>query len=295
MGGELLAAGMTVGSDIFNNERNIQYQKKTNSDNYETDERRWLTQRQWDVFDWKRQNEYNSPEQQMNRLRQAGLNPHLVYGKGADNTAASVRGGTPPRSQSDSPKSDFHLTQGLGYALQAKLNTAQIDQVHAQTALLGEQAKNTQINSLKTASDTEIGKWQNSQEKLLAPLRYQEKQRGNVKLDAEIENTNMSTDYTRAKNEREKDHNAREWETQPLHLDKLRREMLQIDSNVAHQQVLRDIGKQEEKLKKYESLLRSININPNANDWVSQLHSKLKTSSFSEWYYGELYDIYHSK
>lgn len=39
---------------------------------------------------WKMQNSYNDPSQQMNRLRQAGLNPNLVYGKGADNTAQSV-------------------------------------------------------------------------------------------------------------------------------------------------------------------------------------------------------------
>lgn len=31
---------------------------------------------------WKMQNEYNSPAQQMNRLKDAGLNPNLVYGNG---------------------------------------------------------------------------------------------------------------------------------------------------------------------------------------------------------------------
>ena len=33
--------------------------------------------------EWKRQAEYNSPVNQMARLKQAGLNPHLVYGNGA--------------------------------------------------------------------------------------------------------------------------------------------------------------------------------------------------------------------
>lgn len=37
------------------------------------------------------QNAYNSPEQQMNRYRQAGLNPNLIYGSAANTTAAMIR------------------------------------------------------------------------------------------------------------------------------------------------------------------------------------------------------------
>lgn len=39
---------------------------------------------------WNMQNEYNSPAQQMSRLSQAGLNPMLVYGNGADNTSGAI-------------------------------------------------------------------------------------------------------------------------------------------------------------------------------------------------------------
>jgi hypothetical protein len=40
--------------------------------------------RQWNrnVSMWKMQNEYNSPINQMKRLKEAGLNPNLMYGKG---------------------------------------------------------------------------------------------------------------------------------------------------------------------------------------------------------------------
>lgn len=40
-------------------------------------------QRQDNLADWTMQNEYNSPTSQMARLREAGLNPNLVYGNGA--------------------------------------------------------------------------------------------------------------------------------------------------------------------------------------------------------------------
>lgn len=44
------------------------------------------------VENWKMQNEYNLPRNQMQRLREAGLNPNLVYGSGASTTASSVPG-----------------------------------------------------------------------------------------------------------------------------------------------------------------------------------------------------------
>jgi len=43
-----------------------------------------------DLENWNRQNEYNSPSQQMARLEQAGLNPHLMYGKGDVGNASPV-------------------------------------------------------------------------------------------------------------------------------------------------------------------------------------------------------------
>jgi len=62
-------------------------------------QREWMERREdlqysrgWDVMEY--QNFYNSPEQQMNRFRQAGLNPHLIFGKGtAGNTQSTPQMG----------------------------------------------------------------------------------------------------------------------------------------------------------------------------------------------------------
>jgi hypothetical protein len=43
------------------------------------------------LADWARTNEYNSPLQQMARLKEAGLSPHLVYGGGANSISQPVR------------------------------------------------------------------------------------------------------------------------------------------------------------------------------------------------------------
>jgi hypothetical protein len=45
---------------------------------------------------WNRQNEYNDPSAQMERLKAAGLNPHMVYGNGVTgNTSGSMPGYSP--------------------------------------------------------------------------------------------------------------------------------------------------------------------------------------------------------
>lgn len=49
----------------------------------------WNREKNWGMTQWGMQNQYNSPQAQMQRLKDAGLNPHLIYGKGssAPNTA----------------------------------------------------------------------------------------------------------------------------------------------------------------------------------------------------------------
>lgn len=38
-------------------------------------------QNEWNLAQWERENAYNSPSQQMQRFREAGLNPNLIYGQ----------------------------------------------------------------------------------------------------------------------------------------------------------------------------------------------------------------------
>lgn len=87
-------------------------------------------QRQVDMFN--KQNEYNSPAEQMKRLRAAGLNENLVYGNGATNTTAVS---TP---KYDAPTQQYvSNVPDLGSALSMyqdfRLKNAQINNVNAQT------------------------------------------------------------------------------------------------------------------------------------------------------------------
>lgn len=60
------------------------------------------------LSDYNMQNEYNSPASQMERLKQAGLNPNLVYGTGAGSmTAAPIKSAPQNAAQGEAPKVDL--------------------------------------------------------------------------------------------------------------------------------------------------------------------------------------------
>lgn len=86
-------------------------------------------QRQLELM--KYQNEYNSPVMQMERLRKAGLNPHLVYGNG--NVTGNLTGDMPKYNATE--KNYDFAQNGLPNALasyqQIQLSKAQQDNVEA--------------------------------------------------------------------------------------------------------------------------------------------------------------------
>jgi hypothetical protein len=115
--GALLGTGINAGAGIGNEMLQRHWQLK----DYNTQQRDAL--RAWD-----RENAYNSPEQQMARLAQAGLNPNLVYGKGADNTASSIK--TP--SMGEHPKSVIPNIDPLMFVKAQEMGT-NLKAIQAQT------------------------------------------------------------------------------------------------------------------------------------------------------------------
>lgn len=76
-----------------------------------------------------RERDYNSPKAQMNRYKEAGLNPALIYGGGASGASGNV-GSKAPQAQ---------VPQGLGsiaqYMLQAVQTGASIANISSQSSL----------------------------------------------------------------------------------------------------------------------------------------------------------------
>lgn len=118
VGNSVLGGGL----NIFQNLLNKKATEKANADQMRFSRDMYDLQRRDALSDWNMQNAYNSPEQQMARLKAAGLNPHLVYGNGA--TAVStqqVRSSQVESYKPNAPTYDLKMG-GLGeiYDLQTK-------------------------------------------------------------------------------------------------------------------------------------------------------------------------------
>lgn len=94
-----LSGGINTWNTLLNNRAQEKMQKKNYNNQIEL---------------WKMQNEYNKPINQMERLKEAGLNPNLVYGGGATTTAGPV--GYTPGVAPQSPLS------GVGDAINNYMN-----------------------------------------------------------------------------------------------------------------------------------------------------------------------------
>lgn len=80
------------------------------------------------LSDWNMQNAYNSPVAQMQRLKDAGLNPHLVYGTGSPaSTADAPRGSNASAPRYTVPQLD------LGSVVQQAMATKQLQSNIART------------------------------------------------------------------------------------------------------------------------------------------------------------------
>lgn len=103
-----------------------------------------------DLAMWNKQNEYNSPEAQMLRLQQAGLNPNLVYGTGtvSGNTSSNM-----PKYQAPTAEYNYKpidLGQGVSSAISTfqdtQMRSAQLRSIDAQV----ESTKQKTVNDIVT-------------------------------------------------------------------------------------------------------------------------------------------------
>lgn len=122
--------------------------ERNNRKNREFAIERYNAQRDDNIKQWHMQNEYNSPQEQMKRLQLAGLNPNLVYGKGADNIAqpiAAARGEVP---SGNAPRVD--LSNAFANYQNFALRRADLDNRTAQNTVLVQEA------ALKAAQTSSI-------------------------------------------------------------------------------------------------------------------------------------------
>lgn len=161
--GALIAGGSSLlGSGV-----NALSQGSMNKKTRQWNEKMYQVQRRNSLADWAMQNEYNSPTQQMARLRKAGLNPNLAYGNLADGNASSVQQQDVKSWNPQPVQVDLEgaASSGISTWYDIKMKEAQIDNLTTQNTVLTNdailkavQAMATHAGTGKTIADTELSK-----------------------------------------------------------------------------------------------------------------------------------------
>lgn len=149
LGAAAIAGGASLVGQAFNAYQSGKMNKRAERFNREM----YAKQRADNLSDWHMQNAYNDPAAQMQRLQNANLNPHLVYGNGADAQMASpVRSSNISNPSYDTPRID--LGSVVTQALQAKQLQSNIANTDAQTDALKQK---TELGQFELAARKEIG------------------------------------------------------------------------------------------------------------------------------------------
>lgn len=193
LGGILSFGSSLIGaaSQNVNINKQIKAQQEENQKNREYNLMLAQQQNAWNVEQWERENEYNSPVNQMSRLKQAGINPNLAYSNGnMTNVSASS-----PQLTSGAPSSPVDMSalgqratfgQAIQLALQNEATQASIDKIKAETR--------------KTLSDANISeiqaKYEDAKQKLgldITQQQYESNKQAYEKLIQEVEQAKALT------------------------------------------------------------------------------------------------------
>lgn len=151
----ILGAAVATGGSLLGTGASAYAQGKMNKKTRAWNEKMYARQRADSLSDYQMQNEYNHPSAIMQRLRDAKLNPNLIYGEAANMPAAQIRASDTPQWKPEAPTYDIGsaAAQGISTFQNMKMQEAQIDNLRVQNTVLAQEAL------LKTAQvlSTELG------------------------------------------------------------------------------------------------------------------------------------------
>lgn len=125
-------------------------------------EEQYLKQRKDNIDFWNMQNAYNSPQAQMKRFEEAGLNKNLIYGQGSGGNAGSIS--SPQIKQAEFRPSTY---EGIGQSsanfinqmYDIEMKEAQIDNLRADNTVKLEESALKEAQRLSTVAGTERTKF----------------------------------------------------------------------------------------------------------------------------------------
>lgn len=101
---------------------------------------------------WRQNNEYNSPQAQMKRLQEAGLNPAMIYGSSPSGAAGSSQQMTAPSAQTPQfkPQDFSDIPKGVSDYFDIETKQAQVDNLKSQNTVNMQTAALKQVQTLMT-------------------------------------------------------------------------------------------------------------------------------------------------
>jgi len=153
-------------------------------------------QRKDSLADWNMQNEYNSPSAQMQRYKDAGLNPHLIYGNAQGATAAMPRGSDLASVSKEA--ANAQAPQGAMGFYDAQVKQDQANNLQAQLDVIKQQKELMAAQTAAQLLGIDMKKLDLGQKSKLQPIQ----------LEAAIVQLNKSkadTDFTIAENRRKEE------------------------------------------------------------------------------------------
>lgn len=165
LGGGILGAASNIVGGIMSykgqkaaNKTNLQIANQTNQMNRE------LAQgaQAHDVAMWNRQNEYNTPQAQMQRLQEAGLNPNLIYegGAGSAGNAGSAPKAPVPHMERAQVNNELasmatmNIMPAIAQYQDWQVKKAQIDNIKAQTQATIDSNIGTRLRNILIEAET---------------------------------------------------------------------------------------------------------------------------------------------
>lgn len=162
------SASASAGSTLIGGQRNRAFTREQNELNRRNAQNMYNLTRTHALRDRDYENWYNSPAQQMERLKAAGLNPRLIYGTSSGfQGSASTRPADNDVPEGEAPQFDLRAMQmafeGLGGVMSKYIElsetTARTDNLKAQREVLEMQALLDKANIERIGVETRTGEY----------------------------------------------------------------------------------------------------------------------------------------
>lgn len=293
----LAAAAIQQGGSLLNTAGNFVAQSLLNRKMRKYNEYMYDKERTDSLADYHMQNQYNHPSSQMARLREAGLNPNLVYGNGADAQGGTVRSTDHKGWSPKVPEVDFKVGDTLGAYYDTQVKQAQIDNLRMQNTVLEKEAILKSVGALvgmtsvdKTKLDIKSGEFDLLMKNILKETNIEARKFEVEKLGTEIDKNKADTSLTLTKDQTERLMQQPNLEKVVQEIISIRKHQLLTDSIVGLNKIEKD--KKLAEIEEIEARVRNLRADGELKDF--ELFMKNLRGRFSDmpWFIKVFTDLF---